>query len=96
MTASVPPDAAWTLDDLVDLPEDGSRHEIIEESLLVSPAPALPHFYALSFLQRLLSDQAPHDYVIGGNVGVLVLSKPGQPWHTDDPFGIDLDPADFC
>jgi hypothetical protein len=37
MAASVPR-AEWTLDDLVGLPEDGSRHEIIEGSLLVSPA----------------------------------------------------------
>jgi Uma2 family endonuclease len=71
MTVSVPPDAAWTLDDLDGLPEDGSRHEIIEGRLLVSPAPAMPHFRALTYLHRLLNSQAPREYAVGQNAGVL-------------------------
>jgi Uma2 family endonuclease len=71
MTAPVPPDADWTLDDLDAFPEDGRRHEIIEGSLLVSPAPALPHFRALTYLHRLLIRQAPDEYVVGQNAGVL-------------------------
>jgi Uma2 family endonuclease len=71
MTVSVPPDAAVTLDDLDAFPDDGRRHEIIEGSLLVSPAPALPHGRALTYLHRLLIRQAPDDYIIGQNIGVL-------------------------
>ncbi len=184
MTASEPRTAPWTLDDLDELPEDGSRHEIIEGSLVVSPAPALPHFRALTYLHRLLVKQAPNQFAVGQNVGVLrhavkqtylipdlvvihdetldrdgkalipaevllavealspgsasmdtvlkrlhyarmgipqywivdpegselhVLRRPngdaynehivvraGEPWETDDPFDISLDPADFC
>jgi Uma2 family endonuclease len=70
MTASAPR-SAWTFDDLDGLPEDGSRYEIIEGRLLVSPAPALPHFRALSQLHRLLVTQAPEHYVVGQNGGVL-------------------------
>ena len=183
MTASAPR-TEWTLDDLDDLPEDGSRHEIIEGSLLVSPAPAMPHFRAVTYLHRLLVKQAPDRYVVGQNVGVLkhgasqtylipdlvvvldetlgrdgkallpaevllvvealsptntstdlvtkrhhyarmgipqywivdpeaaeltvlrgrdgdhyrqqILVKPGEEWHTDDPFPLTLDPAEFC
>jgi Uma2 family endonuclease len=95
MTASVPPGAAWTLDDLDLLPDDGGRHEIIEGSLLVSAAPALPHFYALSYLQRLLIKQAPEQYIVGQNVGVLkagvaqtylvpdLVVVPAEPGHQD-------------
>jgi Uma2 family endonuclease len=71
MTASETRTSPWTLDELDGLPEDGSRHEIIEGSLLVSPAPALPHFYALTYFQRLLIKHAPDDFAVGQNVGVL-------------------------
>jgi len=70
MTASAPR-TEWTLEDLDDLPEDGSRYEILEGSLLVSPAPALPHFRAVSYLHRLLVRLAPDRYLVGQNIGVL-------------------------
>jgi Uma2 family endonuclease len=71
MTASEPHTSPWTVDDLDELPEDGSRHEIIEGSLLVSPAPAKPHLRALTRLHRLLNSQAPARYAISQNAGVL-------------------------
>jgi Uma2 family endonuclease len=70
MTASAPR-AEWTLDDLVDLPEDGSRYEILDGSLLVSPMPALPHGRALTRLHRSLHRQAPEWFAVGQNIGVL-------------------------
>jgi len=70
VTASAPR-TEWTLEDLDDLPEDGSRYEILEGSLLVSPAPALPHFRAVSYLHRLLVRLAPDRYLVGQNIGVL-------------------------
>lgn len=33
----------WTVDDLLDLPEDGSRYEVVDGELLVTPAPELRH-----------------------------------------------------
>jgi Uma2 family endonuclease len=65
----------WTIDDLFDLPDDGMRHELVDGTLLVSPAPASPHLKATYFLRRLLERQAPTDLavievggVFGGNV----------------------------
>ena len=33
----------WTVDDLVELPDDGARYELVDGALLVSPAPAPRH-----------------------------------------------------
>ena len=43
---------SWRLDDLLALPEDGNRYEIIEGQIVVSPPPAPGH-------QRLLGDLEP-------------------------------------
>ena len=72
MTAPVPRGAeSWTLDDLYELPEDGSRYELIEGRLLVSPAPARPHFRAATLLHRLLLRAAPDHLVVGQNAGIV-------------------------
>src|SRR5262249_30295794 len=33
----------WTVADLASVPDDGMRYELIDGSLLVTPAPCLPH-----------------------------------------------------
>src|SRR5262245_60316917 len=71
MTAFVPRGDDWILDDLADLPEDGSRYEILDGSLLVSPMPALPHGRALTHLHRLLVLQAPKRFAVSQNIGVV-------------------------
>jgi Uma2 family endonuclease len=72
MTASVPRSAeSWTLDDLYDLPNDGNRYELIEGRLLVSPAPARPHFRAATRLHRLLLRAAPEYLAVGQNAGLV-------------------------
>jgi len=37
----------WTVEDLEDLPSDGSRYEVIDGELCVTPAPTLRHQYAI-------------------------------------------------
>jgi Uma2 family endonuclease len=49
----------WTIDDLVDTPDDGNRYEIADGSLLVSPAPSVPHGRVNDRLWRVLDRQAP-------------------------------------
>jgi Uma2 family endonuclease len=44
----------WTVDDLLDLPEDGCRYEVVDGELLVTPAPLLRHQRALGALYRRL------------------------------------------
>jgi Uma2 family endonuclease len=38
----------WTVDDLLDLPQDGNRYEIIDGELFVTPAPSLRHQEAIA------------------------------------------------
>jgi Uma2 family endonuclease len=44
----------WTVDDLLDLPDDGNRYEVIDGELFVTPAPALRHQEAMFELAVLL------------------------------------------
>jgi Uma2 family endonuclease len=46
----------WTVDDLLDLPDDGNRYEVIDGELFVTPAPSLNHQRAALLLARLLAD----------------------------------------
>lgn len=68
----VPP-RAWTLDDLTPLPADGSRYELIDGSLLVSPPPSPLHQVVATALQLLLHEAAPgHLLVLAGGAGIHV------------------------
>jgi Uma2 family endonuclease len=46
----------WTVADLEDLPDDGSRYEVIDGELFVTPAPTWLHQRAVTHLHRLLDD----------------------------------------
>lgn len=48
----------WTIDELLALPEDGMRHELIEGRLVVSPVPANHHQRAGKRLERLFDSAA--------------------------------------
>lgn len=49
----------WTVDDLERLPDDGNRYELIDGSLLVSPAPAPRHQLVARRVGDLLAAVAP-------------------------------------
>ena len=44
---------AWTYDDLLQLPDDGTRYEIIDGELLIMPASSLTHQSVLGNLYSL-------------------------------------------
>lgn len=44
----------WTVEDVLALPDDGNRYELIDGGLLVSPAPRLPHQAAVFAMQQAL------------------------------------------
>lgn len=45
----------WTVDDLLDLPDDGKRYEVLDGELLVTPAPSWRHQAILPFLWQTLT-----------------------------------------
>jgi Uma2 family endonuclease len=49
------PSGGWTVADVLALPDDGRRHEVVDGELLVTPAPSLPHQQAImGLIQALL------------------------------------------
>ena len=46
----------WTVDDLLDLPDDGFRYEVLDGELFVTPAPSLDHQRVAVLLHRRLAD----------------------------------------
>lgn len=59
MTIAARPGRHWVPDDLPGLPDDGSRYEIVDGELRVSPSPPWHHNTVASRLARLLGDAAP-------------------------------------
>jgi len=62
----------WTEADLLVLPDDGQRHELVEGSLVVSPPPAGRHQGVASRLLRRLADQAPPNLEVVETLGVRI------------------------
>ena len=56
----------WTRDEVLALPDDGLRHELVDGELLVSPAPQLPHQIVVMRLTALLGP-----YVAAHHLGML-------------------------
>src|SRR5438309_10515872 len=57
----------WTVDDLLDLPDDGNRYEIIDGELFVTPAPSWTHQDAIARLYRLVAeylDREPYGHAV--------------------------------
>jgi Uma2 family endonuclease len=48
------PMAGWTVADVLQLPEDGKRYEVVDGELLVTPAPSLLHQEAVQALHERL------------------------------------------
>jgi len=66
----------WTLADLDRLPDNGTRQEIIDGSLLVSPAPSVGHQGIAARLVRALNEAAPAEIEAVEAVGVDLRSPP--------------------
>lgn len=54
----------WTVDDLLDLPDDGLQYELADGVLLVTPAPRMKHQAVLLNLAVLLKGAAPRDLAV--------------------------------
>src|SRR4051812_41358209 len=60
---------AWTVDDLVAMPDDGQRYEVIDGELFVTPSPSLRHQEALTALAAMLVP-----YVASQMIGRVVVA----------------------
>jgi Uma2 family endonuclease len=73
----------WTIDDLSQPIDDGNRYEIVDGSLVVSPAPSMRHARATIALDRLLQRSAPPDFVVS-DAGIGVNVKDGRTYFIPD------------
>jgi Uma2 family endonuclease len=80
----------FTLADLDRMPDDGHRYELLDGTLIVSPAPGLPHQRVAIVLAMLLEQACPEDLVVFPNVNVrldtatalepdVVVARPSDP-----------------
>lgn len=65
----------FTIDDLDRMPDDGHRYELLDGTLIVSPAPAMPHQRVVAVLIHLLEQACPEDLVVFPNVNVRLDTK---------------------
>jgi Uma2 family endonuclease len=70
----MPNTARWTRDMVLALPDDGSRYELFDGELLVTPAPSAGHQWAVAAVFRRLDR-----YLDGSGIGFACLSPADLP-----------------
>jgi Uma2 family endonuclease len=65
----------WTVDDLFELPDDGMRYELVDGSLLMSPAPTPRHAEVQYDLGEAMRRQAPPGIIVHGDAGIEIGSR---------------------
>ena len=87
----------WAFADLVDLPEDGRRYEVVDGLLVVSPPPSQAHQLLSNRLRQQLGEQAPPGWEVvvdfalplgtdGRVPDVSVVQIPGPPPADGEPY----------
>jgi Uma2 family endonuclease len=66
------PGEPFTVSDLDRMPDDGHRYELLDGTLIVSPAPGPPHQRVAAVLVVLLELACPEELVVFPNVGVRI------------------------
>jgi Uma2 family endonuclease len=66
------PGEPFTVSDLDRMPDDGHRYELLDGTLVVSPAPGPPHQRVAAVLVVLLELACPEELVVFPNVGVRI------------------------
>ncbi|WP_432545080.1 Uma2 family endonuclease [Kineococcus sp. SYSU DK002] len=60
----------WTFDDLLALPDDGYRYEILDGQLIVTPPPSVVHQDVIDNLREALTGTVPGGWRLTTGVGV--------------------------
>lgn len=71
-----PEEPVFTLDDLLALPDDGRRHELLWGTLVMTPAPSALHADLVDGLSAVLRDGCPSHLRVRANSGVVVPGRP--------------------
>jgi Uma2 family endonuclease len=79
----------FTVDDLDRMPDDGHRYELLDGTLIVSPAPGPAHQRAVAVLMALLEPACPPELVVFPNVRVQVAANSAL-----EPDAVVARPAD--
>jgi len=66
------PGEPFTVSDLDRMPDDGHRYELLDGTLIVSPAPGPPHQRVAVMLCHTLELACPEDLIVFPNVGVRI------------------------
>jgi len=64
VTHALPRNVALTYDDLRAMPDDGHRYELVDGTLIVTPAPKIPHQRVVGRPFVALSHAAPAEYEV--------------------------------
>lgn len=64
VTSALPRSVPLTYDDLQQMPDDGHRYELVDGTLIVTPAPRLRHQLAVGNLYAVLRASCPADLVV--------------------------------
>ena len=80
----------FTIDDLDRMPDDGHRYELLDGSLIVSPAPGLPHQRVAVVPTYMLELACPSELVVFPNVSVRLAGASAL-----EPDAVAARPTDF-
>src|SRR5215472_13653965 len=69
------PGEPFTVGDLDRMPDDGHRYELLDGTLIVSPAPGMPHQRVAAVLIVLLELACPEELVVFPNVNVRFAAR---------------------
>jgi Uma2 family endonuclease len=75
----------WTREEVLALPDDGNRYELVDGELLVSPSPTRPHQRTVFRLARLV-----HEYVAAHRLGETLLSPADIRFHPGEILQPDV------
>ena len=76
--SAAPEDAVWTLDDLMALPDDGRRHELLWGAIVMTPVPSARHADIVDDLTGRLCRVCAPDQRVRANSGVVVPDRAGR------------------